>query len=37
MTDDILDVAREQVLERGVGLSQEQLLAVLRLSTGSGD
>ena len=31
MTDDILDVAREQVLERGVGLSQEQLLAVLRL------
>ncbi|HUA03952.1 MAG TPA: biotin synthase BioB [Solirubrobacteraceae bacterium] len=31
MTDDILDDAREQVLERGVGLSQEQVLAVLRL------
>jgi biotin synthase len=27
---DILDVAREQVLERGVGLSQEQVLEVLR-------
>jgi biotin synthase len=27
---DILDVAREQVLERGVGLSQDQVLEVLR-------
>ena len=27
---DILDVAREQVLEQGVGLSQEQLVEVLR-------
>ncbi len=32
MTDDILDVARRQVLERGIGLGQEQILAVLRLS-----
>ena len=31
MTDGILDDTREQVLERGVGLSQEQVLAVLRL------
>ncbi|GAA2984379.1 biotin synthase BioB [Actinokineospora diospyrosa] len=29
---DVLAVAREQVLERGVGLSQEQVLAVLRLA-----
>ncbi|GAA5114695.1 biotin synthase BioB [Haloechinothrix salitolerans] len=29
--NDILAVAREQVLERGVGLSQEQVLEVLRL------
>ncbi|WP_018179700.1 biotin synthase BioB [Jongsikchunia kroppenstedtii] len=29
---DILAVAREQVLERGVGLTQEQTLAVLQLS-----
>jgi biotin synthase len=28
---DVLAVAREQVLERGVGLSEEQVLAVLRL------
>ena len=28
--DDILDVARTQVLDRGVGLSQEQLVEVLR-------
>ncbi|CAL9369462.1 Biotin synthase [Actinosynnema sp. ALI-1.44] len=28
---DVLGVAREQVLERGVGLSEEQVLAVLRL------
>ena len=28
---DILAVAREQVLERGEGLSEEQLIAVLRL------
>src|SRR5882757_5667088 len=28
--NDILDVARAQVLERGVGLSQEQLVEVLR-------
>ncbi|TCP45447.1 biotin synthase [Tamaricihabitans halophyticus] len=28
---DILQVAREQVVERGVGLSEEQILAVLRL------
>src|SRR4051812_37299160 len=27
---DVLDVAREQVLERGIGLSQEQLVEVLR-------
>lgn len=31
MSDDILVVAREQVLERGVGLEQAQTLAVLRL------
>jgi biotin synthase len=31
MTDDILDVSREQVLERGIGLSEGQILAVLRL------
>ncbi|WSE30587.1 biotin synthase BioB [Amycolatopsis rhabdoformis] len=30
-TSDVLAVAREQVLERGVGLSEEQVLAVLRL------
>ncbi|MPY79800.1 MAG: biotin synthase BioB [Actinophytocola sp.] len=29
--NDVLAVAREQVLERGVGLSQEQVLEVLRL------
>ncbi|MEU1982692.1 biotin synthase BioB [Nocardia sp. NPDC019395] len=29
--DDVLTVAREQVLERGIGLSREQTLAVLRL------
>ena len=29
--DDLLDVAREQVLERGVGLDEAQVLAVLRL------
>ena len=29
---DILDVAREQVLERGVPLTQEQIEQVLRLS-----
>ncbi|ADG78614.1 Biotin synthase OS=Tsukamurella paurometabola (strain ATCC 8368 / DSM / CCUG 35730 / CIP 100753/ JCM 10117 / KCTC 9821 / NBRC 16120 / NCIMB 702349 / NCTC 13040) OX=521096 GN=bioB PE=3 SV=1 [Tsukamurella paurometabola] len=29
---DIIDVAREQVLERGEGLNQEQVLAVLQLS-----
>ncbi len=28
---DVLDVAREQVLERGEGLNQDQVLAVLRL------
>ncbi|MQA07048.1 MAG: biotin synthase BioB [Pseudonocardiaceae bacterium] len=28
---DVLDAAREQVLERGVGLSEQQVLAVLRL------
>jgi biotin synthase len=28
---DVLDVARQQVLERGVGLTQEQALAALRL------
>src|SRR5688500_5676448 len=28
--NDILDVAREQVLERGIGLDQEQLVEVLR-------
>lgn len=32
MTDDILAVAREQVLERGVGLDEAQSLDVLRLS-----
>ncbi|WP_051400072.1 biotin synthase BioB [Haloechinothrix halophila] len=32
--NDILAVAREQVLERGVGLSQEQVLQVLRLPGG---
>ena len=32
MTDDILAVAREQVLERGVGLDEAQTLDVLRLS-----
>jgi len=31
MTNDILDAAREQVLERGIGLSEEQTLEVLRL------
>jgi biotin synthase len=31
MRDDILDAAREQVLERGAGLSREQVLAVLQL------
>src|SRR6202008_597723 len=31
MTNDILENAREQVLERGVGISQDQVLAVLRL------
>jgi biotin synthase len=31
MIDDILDVARGQVLERGVGLSEAQALEVLRL------
>jgi biotin synthase len=31
MTDDSLENAREQVLERGVGLGQDQVLAVLRL------
>ncbi|WP_280399155.1 biotin synthase BioB [Nocardia carnea] len=30
--DDVLAVAREQVLDRGIGLSREQTLAVLRLS-----
>jgi biotin synthase len=30
---DVLAVAREQVLERGVGLTQEQVLAVLQLPT----
>ncbi|GAA3062638.1 biotin synthase BioB [Actinokineospora globicatena] len=30
--DDVLAVAREQVLERGVGLTEEQVLAVLRLA-----
>jgi biotin synthase len=29
---DVLDLAREQVLERGAGLTQEQVLAVLQLS-----
>jgi biotin synthase len=29
---DVLDVAREQVLERGEGLNQDQVLAVLQLS-----
>ena len=28
---DVLDLAREQVLERGEGLTQEQVLAVLQL------
>ena len=32
MTDDILAVARTQVLERGVGLTEAQTLDVLRLS-----
>jgi biotin synthase len=32
MTDDILAVAREQVLERGVGLDEAQTLEVLRLA-----
>ena len=32
MTDDILAVARTQVLERGVGLDEAQTLEVLRLS-----
>jgi len=31
MTDDILDEARRQVLAQGIGLSQEQVLAVLEL------
>jgi biotin synthase len=31
LTDDILEVARDQVLERGVGLSESQTLEVLRL------
>lgn len=31
MSDDILDVAREQVLARGMGLSEEQILRVLTL------
>ncbi len=31
MTDDILDEARRQVLARGIGLSREQVLAVLEL------
>ena len=31
MTDDILALAREQVLDRGEGLEQEQVLEVLRL------
>jgi biotin synthase len=31
MTRDILDVSREQVFDRGVGLDQEQIVAVLRL------
>lgn len=31
MSDDILDVAREQVLEHGIGLSQDQTLQVLEL------
>lgn len=30
--DDVLTVAREQVLERGIGLTREQTLAVLRLA-----
>lgn len=30
--DDVLAVAREQVLERGIGLTREQTLAVLRLA-----
>ncbi|NKY58678.1 biotin synthase BioB [Nocardia flavorosea] len=30
--DDVLTVAREQVLERGIGLSREQTLGVLRLA-----
>jgi len=33
MTNDILDVAREQVLERGVGLDEAQTLEVLVLPT----
>ncbi|HET9720914.1 MAG TPA: biotin synthase BioB, partial [Solirubrobacteraceae bacterium] len=31
MAGEILDVAREQVLERGVGLDEAQTLEVLRL------
>jgi biotin synthase len=31
MSDDILDVPREQVLARGIGLSEEQILQVLTL------
>ncbi|WP_026423678.1 biotin synthase BioB [Actinokineospora inagensis] len=31
-TEDVLAVAREQVLDRGTGLSQEQVLAVLELA-----
>ena len=31
MTDDILALAREQVLDRGEGLDSDQVLAVLRL------
>ncbi|WP_424185637.1 biotin synthase BioB [Actinokineospora sp. G85] len=32
LAEDILAIAREQVLERGVGLAEEQVLAVLRLA-----
>ncbi|WP_235926557.1 biotin synthase BioB [Actinokineospora pegani] len=32
LAGDILAIAREQVLERGVGLAEEQVLAVLRLA-----
>ena len=31
--EDVLAVAREQVLERGVGLTEDQVLAVLSLPT----